>query len=61
MEEDREITKLCGEYEETYKLAKDLRKGGARHDSVRYGARLELGMRERCRRRRLSSTRAGGP
>ncbi|MGH8018014.1 MAG: L-arabinose isomerase [Opitutaceae bacterium] len=42
---DAEVTQLCAEYEDTYKIAKDLRKGGARHESVRYGARIELGLR----------------
>ena len=43
---DEEVTRLCATYEDTYTLAGDLRKGGARHDSVRYGARIELGMRQ---------------
>ncbi|MBE7184825.1 MAG: L-arabinose isomerase [Methylobacterium mesophilicum] len=42
---DAEVSKLIEEYEATYALAEDLRKGGARHESVRYGARLELGLR----------------
>jgi L-arabinose isomerase len=39
------IAKLCAEYEELYTVAADLRAGGARHESLRYGARLELGLR----------------
>jgi L-arabinose isomerase len=42
---DARITKLCAEYDETYTVAAELRAGGARHDSLRYGARLELGLR----------------
>ncbi len=42
---DADVARLCAEYEDTYKMAKDLRKGGARHESVRYGARIELGLR----------------
>jgi L-arabinose isomerase len=39
------ITKLCAKYEELYRVAAPLRKGGDRHASLRYGARLELGLR----------------
>jgi L-arabinose isomerase len=39
------IGKLVQEYEDTYTVAADLRKGGARHDSVREAARIELGLR----------------
>lgn len=39
------VNKLCGEYEERYSVAADLRKGGKRHDSLQYGARIELGLR----------------
>jgi L-arabinose isomerase len=42
---DRAIDKLCAEYEERYKVAPELRTGGARHDALRYGARIELGLR----------------
>ena len=42
---DRHIDKLCAEYEDRYTVAKELRQGGARHDSLRYGARIELGLR----------------
>lgn len=39
------ISKLVQEYEDTYEVATDLRKGGARHDSVREAAKIELGLR----------------
>jgi L-arabinose isomerase len=42
---DKHIDELCAEYADTYTIAKELRKGGARHESLRYGARLELGLR----------------
>lgn len=43
---DSAIDKLAAEYESVYTVAAELRKGGARHESLRYGARLELGMRQ---------------
>ncbi len=42
---DRHIDDLCAVYEKTYAVAKELRRGGKRHDSLRYAARLELGLR----------------
>jgi L-arabinose isomerase len=42
---DAAIDKLVKEYEDTYDVSAELRKGGARHDSVREAARIELGMR----------------
>ena len=42
---DAEITSLASEYEDRYKVALALRKGGHRHDSLREGARIELGLR----------------
>jgi L-arabinose isomerase len=42
---DAAVTRLCSEYEERYVVAKPLRKGGARHASLRDGARIELGLR----------------
>jgi L-arabinose isomerase len=42
---DAEVNRLCGEYEEKYAVAAELRRGGARHESLRDGARTELGMR----------------
>lgn len=43
---DHEIDHLCAEYEQLYRVAPELRKGGARHGSLREGARIELGLRE---------------
>ncbi len=40
------IDKLVAEYEDTYDVAADLRSGGERHESLRYGARLEAGLRQ---------------
>ncbi len=42
---DEAVTKLCAEYEELYSVAPELRKGGPRHDALRYNARQELGLR----------------
>jgi L-arabinose isomerase len=42
---DAAITRLCDEYGQRYDVAKELRKGGARHESLRDGARIELGLR----------------
>ncbi|MFZ4680860.1 MAG: L-arabinose isomerase [Terrimicrobiaceae bacterium] len=39
------VNKLCAEYEATYRVAEPLRKGGDRHESLRDGARIELGLR----------------
>ncbi|SDD74399.1 L-arabinose isomerase [Sanguibacter gelidistatuariae] len=39
------IDALVAEYEELYDVAPELRKGGARHESLRYGARQEAGLR----------------
>src|SRR5699024_6354876 len=33
------------EYEELYEVAPELRRGGERHESLRYGARQEIGLR----------------
>jgi L-arabinose isomerase len=38
------ITALCADYEKVYKVAAALKKGGKRHEALRYSARLELGM-----------------
>lgn len=43
--EESVIDGLVAEYEELYDVAPELRKGGERHESLRYGARLEAGMR----------------
>lgn len=42
---DQEIDSLCREYEDAYDVQKELGKGGARHESLRDGARIELGLR----------------
>jgi L-arabinose isomerase len=39
------IAELCAEYERRYTVAKSLRRRGARHASLREGARIELGLR----------------
>ncbi|HEY5550295.1 MAG TPA: L-arabinose isomerase [Opitutaceae bacterium] len=38
------VTALCAEYEKLYRVAAQLRRGGKRHDELRYAARLELGI-----------------
>jgi L-arabinose isomerase len=43
--EDKAIDLLVEEYADAYRLAPTLVKGGERHDSLRYGARIELGLR----------------
>jgi L-arabinose isomerase len=40
----RAISDLCADYEKRYTLAPALKKGGKRHDALRYSARLELGI-----------------
>jgi len=42
---DAAVSQLVQEYEDTYEVAVDLRQGGARHNSVREAARIELGLR----------------
>lgn len=42
---DAAVDQLVAEYENCYTIAADLRKGGARHTSVRQAARIELGLR----------------
>ena len=42
---DHEIDKLVVEYADTYRVAPELLPGGERHESLRYGARIELGLR----------------
>jgi L-arabinose isomerase len=41
---DAAIDALCTEYEEIYDVVPALRKGGNRHNALRYGARQELGI-----------------
>lgn len=42
---DDAIDALCAEYEELYDVVPSLRRDGERHESLRYGAREELGLR----------------
>jgi len=42
---DAAITTLCKEYEASYTVAPELRSGGAKHESLRDGARIEIGLR----------------
>ncbi len=42
---DAEIDRLVQDYDEQYEVAPELRAGGNRHDALRTGARLELGLR----------------
>jgi len=42
---DADIDKLVSEYADTYTVAPELLPGGDRHESLRYGARVELGLR----------------
>ncbi|MCE6999196.1 L-arabinose isomerase [Saccharothrix sp. S26] len=43
--EDEEIDVLVTEYADTYRLADALHKGAERHESLRYAARIEAGLR----------------
>jgi L-arabinose isomerase len=43
---DKEVDALCKTYEAVYEVAKDLKKGGKRHKSIRNAARIELGLRK---------------
>ncbi|MDI1460977.1 L-arabinose isomerase [Catellatospora sp. KI3] len=42
---DGQIDALVKEYDDTYRIAAALRAGGERHDSLRYAARIEAGLR----------------
>jgi L-arabinose isomerase len=44
--EHNQVTKLVAEYQDVYLLAPELRAGGERHESLRYAARQEIGLRE---------------
>ena len=39
------VSRLCAEYADRYAVARELRRGGARHESLRDAARIELGLR----------------
>ena len=43
---DEEIDTLCAIYEKLYKVQDSLKKGGARHTSLRDTAKIEIGMRK---------------
>ncbi|HZU56356.1 MAG TPA: L-arabinose isomerase, partial [Actinocrinis sp.] len=43
---DARIDDLVKQYEDEYRIAPQLRSGGERHDSLRYAARIELGLRD---------------
>jgi L-arabinose isomerase len=42
---DADVDALVKEYDEVYRLAPELRSDGDRHESLRYAARIELGLR----------------
>lgn len=42
---DADIDALCGQYDDTYEVAEELRTGGERRDDLREAARIELGLR----------------
>jgi L-arabinose isomerase len=42
---DAEVDKLTAEYDDTYAVVPELRAGGERRESLRYAARIELGLR----------------
>jgi L-arabinose isomerase len=44
--EDKRIDDLVAEYQDLYDVAPALRVGAERHESLRYGARIELGLRD---------------
>ncbi len=41
---DAQINELCAQYEREYEVSEELKTGGARHESLRYEARIELGL-----------------
>jgi L-arabinose isomerase len=43
---ESDIDALVAEYDEAYELVPELRKDGERHDSLRYAARIEAGLRQ---------------
>jgi L-arabinose isomerase len=42
---DADVDALIADYEDAYRVASALRSGGERHDSLRYAARIEIGLR----------------
>ncbi|SCL13622.1 L-arabinose isomerase [Micromonospora nigra] len=43
---DSRVDELVKEYDDSYRLVAELRPGGDRHDSLRYAARIEAGLRD---------------
>jgi L-arabinose isomerase len=43
---DADVDTLVAEYADSYRLAPELQRGGDRHPSLRYAARIEAGLRE---------------
>ncbi len=43
---DADVETLVTEYEDLYDVVPDLRRGGERHESLRYAARIEAGLRQ---------------
>ncbi len=43
---DATVDGLVAEYEDVFDVAPELRRGGERHESLRYGARIEAGLRQ---------------
>jgi L-arabinose isomerase len=43
---DSDVKSLVEEYDESYEIVPELRAGGERHESLRYAARVEAGMRQ---------------
>ena len=43
---DADVDKLVAQYEGEYDVVPELRRGAERHESLRYGARIELGLRQ---------------
>ena len=43
---DKAVDELITEYQDAYDVAPELRPGGERHESLRYGARIEAGLRQ---------------
>ncbi|WP_425524507.1 L-arabinose isomerase family protein, partial [Paenarthrobacter nicotinovorans] len=43
--EESDVDALVAEYERLYEVVDELKAGGARHESLRYSARIELGLR----------------
>ena len=44
--DDARIAELTGVYEDAYQVSAELRQGGDRHESLRYAARIEAGLRD---------------